>query len=118
LLSQVPDGVILFFPSYSYEEKVYQYWMKEGFIKRFEQRKKVEKVKNGRKKGAFLCLILSLSLPFQFFREPRNSNNVDELLTAYQNCIASNFSDPMQPNKQKGAIRTFVSSYSPPSLIH
>ena len=41
LCTVVPAGVVCFFPSYEYEEKVYMKWAEKGYIKRIELRKKV-----------------------------------------------------------------------------
>jgi len=35
----VPDGVVLFFASYSYEEEVHQTWLKHGVTERLEKKK-------------------------------------------------------------------------------
>ena len=37
----VPAGVVCFFPSYDYEEKVYTTWSEKGFLQRIESRKRV-----------------------------------------------------------------------------
>lgn len=37
----VPDGMICFFPSYSYEEQIYQHWQTKGIIQQIEKKKKV-----------------------------------------------------------------------------
>lgn len=41
LCNIVPDGIVCFFPSYAYEESVYNYWEKSGIIRRIERIKKV-----------------------------------------------------------------------------
>lgn len=33
----VPDGVVLFVPSYSYEEELYNFWLAKGYIERIEK---------------------------------------------------------------------------------
>ena len=55
--SVVPDGVVLFLPSYSYEEELYQFWLAKGYIDKMEKKKKV-------------------------LREPRASSNTDAVLYA------------------------------------
>jgi Rad3-related DNA helicase len=45
----VPDGVVIFFPSYSYEEIVFRRWSEQGFISRFEKKKKVQTSKQTNK---------------------------------------------------------------------
>ena len=37
----VPDGVVLFLPSYSYEDELYKFWETQGYIEKLEKRKKV-----------------------------------------------------------------------------
>jgi chromosome transmission fidelity protein 1 len=37
----IPGGIVLFFPSYSYEEQVYQQFSKSGIILKIEREKKV-----------------------------------------------------------------------------
>lgn len=41
LCNIVPDGVVCFFPSYAYEEKVYNHWQQKGIIQRIEAKKLV-----------------------------------------------------------------------------
>ncbi len=58
----VPDGVVLFFPSYSYESAIYDYWFKSGIIRKIEMKKK-------------------------YFREPKSSTEVDRVLSDYKQTI-------------------------------
>ena len=37
----VPDGVVLFLPSYAYEDELYKFWDTQGYIEKLEKRKKV-----------------------------------------------------------------------------
>lgn len=62
LCSVTPGGIILFFPSYDYEDKVYTEWEKSGIIKRLSLKKKV-------------------------FREPRKSSQTDQVLNEYSAAI-------------------------------
>ncbi|EFC45672.1 DEAD/DEAH box helicase [Naegleria gruberi] len=40
LCNIVPDGVVLFFPSYQYEKTVFEYWKNNGIIGQIEKKKK------------------------------------------------------------------------------
>ena len=40
LMNVVPDGVVLFFPSYQYEGQVYRKWQSDGIIARIERKKR------------------------------------------------------------------------------
>ncbi|XP_077984674.1 ATP-dependent DNA helicase DDX11-like [Glandiceps talaboti] len=62
ICSVVPGGVVCFFPSYDYEDKVHTYWNKTGVITRLLARK-------------------------QIFREPKKSGQVDKVLAEYTSCI-------------------------------
>ncbi|CAJ0873106.1 11292_t:CDS:10 [Entrophospora sp. SA101] len=61
----IPDGVICFFSSYSYLEKVYKRFETNGILKRIEKRKKV-------------------------FQEPRQANLVEKTLNDYNHHIHTN----------------------------
>ena len=37
----VPAGVVLFFPSYEYENLVYERWQKSGFFEKISRKKRV-----------------------------------------------------------------------------
>jgi chromosome transmission fidelity protein 1 len=41
ICSVVPDGIIVFFSSYQYEEQVHNFWQEKGIDKRIQVRKKV-----------------------------------------------------------------------------
>jgi chromosome transmission fidelity protein 1 len=58
LCTVVPDGVVIFFPSYAYEEVVMDHWKASGVLERIGAKKKV-------------------------FREPRNTSSIDETLQNY-----------------------------------
>ena len=62
LCNVVPDGIVLFFPSYAYEASIYNYWFKNGVVRRIESKKK-------------------------FFREPKSSTEVDSVLNDYKRTI-------------------------------
>lgn len=74
----VPDGIICFFPSYSYEETVYNFWQKNGFITSIERKKKVSYSK-------------LKTQHTQFFREPKSSQEVDKVLNDYKRTIDNNY---------------------------
>jgi chromosome transmission fidelity protein 1 len=41
ICSVVPDGVVVFFSSYHYEEQIHNFWKEKGIDKRIEAKKKV-----------------------------------------------------------------------------
>lgn len=61
----VPDGVVLFLPSYSYEEVVSARWKATGILEKIDAKKK-------------------------FLREPRGSGEVDAVLEEYAEHISAN----------------------------
>jgi chromosome transmission fidelity protein 1 len=83
----VPDGVVVFFPSYHFEEHVHTVWRNLGIDKRIEAKKKI-------------------------FREPRQANKVEDTLRTYAECIENNFPEFDQNrnpiNKPKGALLSCV----------
>ncbi|PVD35073.1 hypothetical protein C0Q70_06354 [Pomacea canaliculata] len=62
LCSVVPGGIVLFFPSYDYEQLVSVSWEKSGILGRIEAKKKI-------------------------FREPKSAIQVEHVLTQYGDCI-------------------------------
>jgi chromosome transmission fidelity protein 1 len=66
ITSVVPDGVVLFLPSYSYEEELFQFWLAKGYIDKIEKKKKV-------------------------LREPRESANTDAVLEEFAHHINNNY---------------------------
>ena len=64
--SIVPDGVVLFLPSYTYEEQLHNFWESKGYIEKIEKKKKV-------------------------LREPRNTGDTDAVLDEYAANIKLNF---------------------------
>mmetsp|Transcript_61311 Transcript_61311/g.99190 ORF Transcript_61311/g.99190 Transcript_61311/m.99190 type:complete len:266 (-) Transcript_61311:121-918(-) len=62
----VPDGVVLFLPSYSYEDQLYKFWESKGYIEKIEKKKKV-------------------------FREPRSTTDTDAVLDEFAESINQNF---------------------------
>ncbi|KAJ7323127.1 DEAD H (Asp-Glu-Ala-Asp His) box helicase 11 [Desmophyllum pertusum] len=62
IFAVVPGGVVCFFSSYDYEEKVYKHWETTGILDKMNARKKV-------------------------FREPRKNNQLDQVLSSYAACI-------------------------------
>ncbi|TIC06905.1 DNA repair helicase [Wallemia mellicola] len=69
LVNLVPDGLVIFFPSYGYLNTVESHWKASGLLKRIEQKKKV-------------------------FREPKESTDVQATLDKYADAIL-NKSDKM-----------------------
>ncbi|XP_074605656.1 ATP-dependent DNA helicase DDX11 [Brevipalpus obovatus] len=76
LLPHIPGGVILFFPSYEYERTFYEFFKKNGILSKLE---------SGSKK--------------KIFREPKNSNQINKLLSEYSRAI-----DDMVKERSRGAI--------------
>ncbi|KAK7294199.1 hypothetical protein RJT34_17085 [Clitoria ternatea] len=62
LVTVVPEGIVVFFPSFDYESKVYQNWESSGILERITKRKRV-------------------------FREPRNNMDVESVLKEYKDTI-------------------------------
>lgn len=77
----VPDGVVLFFPSYAYEEWVLEEWRTSGVLQRITAKK-------------------------QLFREPRSTSSIDQTLQNYAECIENNFEG--SGATAKGAILSAV----------
>ncbi|CAH3126080.1 unnamed protein product [Pocillopora meandrina] len=63
IFAVVPGGVVCFFSSYDYGEKVCKYWQESGILEKMNTRKKV------------------------VFREPRKSSQLDQVLSSYAACI-------------------------------
>ncbi|XP_057736691.1 uncharacterized protein LOC130951952 isoform X1 [Arachis stenosperma] len=64
LVTVVPEGIVVFFPSFDYEGKVYELWGSSGIIERITRRKRI-------------------------FREPRNNMEVESVLKEYKDTISS-----------------------------
>jgi len=64
LVSITPDGMVVFFPSYHYENQVYQSWLADGVIAKIEQKKK-------------------------FFRETRGGDGAQDILQAFTDRVLS-----------------------------
>jgi len=83
ICQRVPDGIICFFPSYSYEDQVVSQWEKNGTIRKIEQLKK-------------------------FFREPKTANQVESVLLEYKRVINNNFAAEGKQYYFKGALLSCV----------
>lgn len=59
----IPGGIVCFFPSYKFEDKLYQNWDKSGIIKTIESKNR------------------------RIFREPKNANQVMNTLIDYSRCV-------------------------------
>ncbi|CAJ2656141.1 unnamed protein product [Trifolium pratense] len=64
LVSVVPQGIVVFFPSFDYESRVYENWESSDILARITKRKRV-------------------------FREPRNNMDVESVLKEYKDTIYS-----------------------------
>ncbi|XP_074621921.1 ATP-dependent DNA helicase DDX11-like isoform X1 [Acropora palmata] len=73
IFAVVTGGVVCFFSSYDYEDKVYSHWQKTGILERMNARKKV-------------------------FREPRKTNQLDQVLSSYSSYIKNSADNNPSPN--------------------
>lgn len=71
LVSVVPEGIIVFFPSFEYVERVYGAWKSSGILDRIMKKKHV-------------------------FREPRGNTHVESVLKQYQKTIDTLLSGPKE----------------------
>ncbi|KAL3698819.1 hypothetical protein R1sor_012895 [Riccia sorocarpa] len=71
----VPEGIVLFFPSFEYESLVFNSWQSAGTLSAIEVKKTV-------------------------FREPRDAGAVEEVLQQYRDCIA----ESKEGTKKTGAL--------------
>eukprot|EP00906_Rhabdomonas_costata_P018961 RCo027603 len=92
LVNVVPDGLVLFFPSYAYEEAVFQKLKADGMIKKIEEKK-------------------------QFFREPRSSDEAADVLRKYSEKILGDLArakseqpaaDTLPKASRRGAVLSCV----------
>ncbi|UYV63357.1 DDX11 [Cordylochernes scorpioides] len=74
LCNVVPGGIVVFFPSYDYEQQVFSQWEKDGLIKTINDNKKT------------------------IFREPKTTDQVDKVLSQYSKCIKNRI------GKKNGAL--------------
>ncbi|KAL5697514.1 RNA helicase [Ranunculus cassubicifolius] len=81
LVVVVPEGIVVFFPSYEYEKHVYDAWKSSGILQRITKKKRV-------------------------FREPRNNTDVEVILKDYKETILtlSSADSTESPAHQNGAI--------------
>jgi len=82
LTSIVPDGVVVFFPSFAYESYVMDEWHRSGIFKRLSKNKTV-------------------------FREPRLSSDVEAILQAFSDCILDSVESAKEVKKH-GAMLSCV----------
>jgi chromosome transmission fidelity protein 1 len=80
LCNVVPDGIVIFSPSYRFEESLIARWKANGNLEAIESKKTV-------------------------FREPRSASNVESVLSEYESCINKNTGLPGAPT---GAILSCV----------
>ena len=81
LVTVVPEGIVVFFPSFDYENSVYEHWESSGILERITKRKRV-------------------------FREPRNNMDVESVLKEYKDTIYTQSSTNSEVNQASysGAI--------------
>lgn len=82
----VPDGVVMFFPSYHYEQQVISTWETSGMLAKINARKKV-------------------------LREPRAASMIGQVLEEYKDAIDANFTPTgaaASTSRQRGAILSAV----------
>lgn len=75
----VPDGVVVFLPSYAFLDKVKAVWTKSGLMTRFGERKQVNT-------GLDVFVIIYMR---QVFYEPQTSSDVEAILRDYSLAISS-----------------------------
>lgn len=75
----IPEGVVLFFSSFDYEEQVYNAWKSSGILSRILKKKKV-------------------------FREPRNNTEVETVLKQYKEEVLSCNCDSREDQRHNGAL--------------
>ncbi|MED6127408.1 hypothetical protein PIB30_087875 [Stylosanthes scabra] len=77
----VPEGIVVFFPSFDYEGKVYETWESSGILERITRRKHI-------------------------FREPRNNMDVESVLKEYKDtiCALSSLSREANQASHSGAV--------------
>ncbi|OIW11879.1 hypothetical protein TanjilG_25792 [Lupinus angustifolius] len=81
LVNVVPEGIVVFFPSFDYEGKVYENWKSSGILERITKKKRV-------------------------FREPRNNMDVESVLKEYKDviCTLSSTNPGVNQASHTGAI--------------
>ncbi|KAK7255379.1 hypothetical protein RIF29_28788 [Crotalaria pallida] len=81
LMTVVPEGIVVFFPSFDYEGRVYENWQSSGILERITKRKRV-------------------------FREPRNNMDVESVLKEYKDiiCTSSSMNSEVNQASHSGAI--------------
>lgn len=80
LSNVIPDGVVCFFPSFTYLEQVYRRWADRDILERLSKKKKVNETTKEilRRSGR-----LTQDYGSQVFKEPRESNQVEVVLREY-----------------------------------
>lgn len=86
LCNIVPDGIVIFFPSYAYEQQLYEHWKNSGVLQRIAAKKMI-------------------------FRETK-TNNVDNILQSYTACIASFYTSTSENNTTANKDSSFEGSFS------
>ncbi|MED6158296.1 hypothetical protein PIB30_031463 [Stylosanthes scabra] len=81
LVTVVPEGIVVFFPSFDYEGKVYETWESSGILERITRKKHI-------------------------FREPRNNMDVESVLKEYKDtiCALSSVSREANQASHSGAV--------------
>ncbi|KAK7381645.1 hypothetical protein VNO80_00191 [Phaseolus coccineus] len=81
LVTVVPEGIVVFFPSFDYENSVYEHWESSGILERITKRKRV-------------------------FREPRNNMDVESVLKEYKDTVytPSSMNSEVNQASYSGAI--------------
>ncbi|KAF6164159.1 hypothetical protein GIB67_010129 [Kingdonia uniflora] len=75
LVTVVPEGIVVFFPSFEYEGQVHDAWKSSGILERITKKKRV-------------------------FREPRNNTDIEVVLREYKETILTLSND----NLKKGSL--------------
>ncbi|KNA17229.1 hypothetical protein SOVF_082090 isoform B [Spinacia oleracea] len=81
LVTAVPEGIVVFFSSFDYEDKVYEAWRTSGILNRITKKKRL-------------------------FREPRSSSEIEGVLKEYRDTIDTLSGKTLDKSKtsQNGAV--------------
>lgn len=80
LVNIVPDGLVIFFPSYTVLDTAKKAWMSSGIMGKMEKKKEVLQT-------AFSSFMTHLALQLQIFCEPSQALEVDRVLQGYAMAI-------------------------------
>jgi chromosome transmission fidelity protein 1 len=90
MINLVPDGVVIFLPSYSFLNQLQDVWKQNGTLQRIDAKKKVNPFGScsSAQSHRIVCCI-------QLFFEPQLSGEVETILTQYAQAIAKASPQPL-----------------------